>query len=471
MTARNAFLFPGQGSYLPGVFRDLADRHPLVDATLAAVDDVAAELGREPVSPMLIDAGSPTLQDLVDHDPPALHLAIFAASVTAFRVLVEDCGVRPDILLGHSFGELVALTAAGAFSLENGARLVGRRDEALQRSSAPPGGLVAVNCGARRAQHLLDALDEWSLAVAADNSPDQVVVSGPDTDLQRLQEVAEVLGITATRLRIPYPFHNRLMADAAEDFGARVADVPKRPPRLRVYSSLLGRYVEDIADVERVVSGHLVLRVRFLDAVRAVHADGARRFVESGPKGVLADLVAAVVPGVTTTAPFRKRTDTRSLQSDVEELAPQRSNGRSATRSAYAPATPVRAPRHTAAADDVTPTPLRIPVFRQRPEPETPTAVNGHGGDDRDAVFETVRELYADLLGYPPDALEPDADLEADLGIDSIKQTEAFARASERLDLPTSEAKVRLTNYTTLDAVVDLLLDLREGRRPVEAHR
>ncbi|WET82463.1 acyltransferase domain-containing protein [Amycolatopsis sp. QT-25] len=467
MTARNAFLFPGQGSYLPGVFRDLVDRHPLVDATLATIDDVAAELGREPVSPMLLDADSPTLHDLVDHDPPALHLAIFAASVTAFRLLVEDCGVRPDILLGHSFGELVALTAAGALSLEDGAHLVGRRDESLRRSSAPPGGLVALNCGARRARHLLDALDEWNLAVAADNSPDQVAVSGPDTDLQRLEEVAEVLGINATRLRIPYPFHNRLMADAAEDFGARVADVPKRAPRLRVYSSLLGRYVEDIADVERVISGHLVLRVRFLDAVRAVHADGARRFVEAGPKGVLADLVAGIVPGVTTVAPFRKRTDTRSLRSDVEELASQQETGRQAPRPADAPVAPVRVSRRTTARDDVAPTPPRIPASRQRPEPRTPPVVNGDG--DREAVLEVVRELYADLLGYPPDALESDADLEGDLGIDSIKQTEAFARASEHFDLPVAESKVRLTNYTTLDAIVDLLLKLREGRRPVGA--
>ncbi len=463
MTARTAFLFPGQGSHLPGVFRDLVDRHPLVDATLTAVDDVAAELGREAVSPMLLDASSPTLQELVDHDPPALHLAIFTASVTAFRLLADDCGVRPDILVGHSFGELVALTAAGAFSLEDGARLVGRRDESLRRSSAPPGGLVALNCGARRAQHLLDALDEWNLAVAADNSPDQVVVSGPDTDLRRLQEVAEVFGITATRLRIPYPFHNRLMADAAEDFGARVAEVPKRSPRLPVYSSLLGRYVEDVADVEKVIEGHLVLRVRFLDAVRAVHADGAREFVESGPKGVLADLVAAVVPGVTTVAPFRKRTDTRSLQSDVDGLTRRRDTGRSAPT----PAAPIRAPRQTTARDDGSPTPPPIPASRRHPEPEAPAAVNGHGGDDREAVFEVVRELYADLLGYPTDALEPDADLEGDLGIDSIKQTEAFARASERFDLPASKPKVRLTNYTTLDAVVDLLMDLREGQRPV----
>ncbi|MBB5957170.1 acyl transferase domain-containing protein/acyl carrier protein [Saccharothrix tamanrassetensis] len=479
MKPRYTFLFPGQGSYLPGLFGNLVDHYPLITATLSTMDEVAAAAGRAPVSPMLLDTGSPTLQELVDQDPPALHLAIFAASVTAFRLLAEECGVSPDLLLGHSFGELTALTAAGALSIEDGAYLVAQRDESLRRSAAPRGGLVAVNCGARRARALLDALAEWRLSIAADNRPDQVVISGPDEELARLGDAARALGLTATRLRIPFPFHNRIMLDAADDFAARAADVPKRVPRLPVYSSLLGRHVEDIADVERVIAGHLVMQVRFLAAAREVHADGIRRFVESGPKGVLADLVDRIFPDAVAVAPFRQRADQRVLLSAVERLLAGRNGDRAPERipvtSGNTRAGTVRArPAPEPGRRSAEPTPIRsAPAVSApaavRPEP-TRTAVpeeqpTGTGADG-DTVFATVRGLYADLLGYPPDAFQPDADLEADLGVDSIKQTEAFARALEHFGLSTSETKVRLTNYPTLAAVADLLVDLRAGREP-----
>ncbi|MFI9005831.1 ACP S-malonyltransferase [Actinosynnema sp. NPDC053489] len=355
MTSRNAFLFPGQGSHLPGLFRDLADEHPLIGATLGVVDEVAAELGREQVSPMLLGPASASLRELVEHDPPSLHLAVFAASAVAFRLLTEDCGVRPDVLLGHSLGELVALTAAGALTLDDGARLVGRRDEALRAATAPGGGLVALGCGVRRAEHLLGALGERDVSVAADNGPGQVVLSGPDDGLRRLGESAKALGITATRLRIPYPFHNRVLAGAADDFAERAADLPKRVPSLRVYSSSLGRYVEGATDVELVVRGHLVRCVRFADAVRAIHADGARRFVESGPKGVLVDLVGGIVPGVATVAPFRRRTSRRALLSDLEELPEPRDDGTPAAGPRPAPATSTP-PRTTPARRPTPPT-------------------------------------------------------------------------------------------------------------------
>jgi len=518
MNSRTAFLFPGQGSYLPGLFGNLVDHFPVIGETLSTVDDVATGLGRAPVSPMLLDADSPTLQELVDHDPPALHLAIFAASVATARLLAEEGGVAPDLLLGHSFGELTALTAAGAVSLADGAYLVAQRDESLRGSGAPRGGLVALGCGARRARDLLGALDEWDLAVAADNGPDQVAVSGPDGALARLQEVAGALGLTATRLRIPYPFHNRLMLDAADDFGERTADVPKRVPRLRVYSSLLGRYVEDVADVERVVRGHLVLPVLFLDAVRAVHADGVRRFAEAGPKGVLVDLVSRVLPDVVTAAPLRRRTDRRGLLATVEELlerddrrapAPSRAARAPEPREDAAPARPAgRWQERAAARREQPPAPSRYddpptpaghgryedppapagreqapPTRYERPAapargerqapdrrglpaaPDRPEPVPAASGPDREQVLGTVRRLYAELVGYPEDVFESGTDLEADLGIDSIKQTEAFARITDHFGIPESAAvDVRLTGYPTVDAVADLVVELAEGR-------
>jgi acyl transferase domain-containing protein/acyl carrier protein len=443
MKPRNAFLFPSLGSHLPGLYGNLAADYPVIEETLATVDGVATGLGYEPVSPLLLDARSPTAQELVDRNAGVMDLAIFAASVTAFRLLVDGCGVRPDIVVGHSFGEFAALTAAGAFSVEDGARLVVRCDESLRRCDPSRGGLMALNCGARRASALLTAVDGWQLCVAVDNGPDQVVVSGPDRELEQLRDVAEALGLTAVRLRVRYPFHNRLLLDVAEDFARRAAAVPKRVPRLRVYSPLLSRYVADVEEVERVVTGHLVTPVSFLDAVRTLHADGVRQFVESGPKAILVDLVNGVLPDVVTVAPLRQRIDRKALVPTVEPLIEDRDDERAGP-----------APR--------TGRPAHIPT-RHEPAPAVGAHLNG-SRSDRDAVFDVVRRLYADLLGYPPEVFEADADLEADLGLDSVRQTEAFARALERFGLPLPPTSLRVTSYPTIAAVVDLLMELGAGR-------
>ncbi|MEU4526367.1 acyltransferase domain-containing protein [Amycolatopsis sp. NPDC024027] len=308
MSARLAFLFPGQGSYVPGLFGQLAGRCPVVADTLSAVDAAVARLGHEPVSPVLLSSGAPSLQQLAGAEPTTLHLAIFTASVVTYRLLTE-CGVRPDVLLGHSFGDLIALTVSGAWSLDDGVRLVVLGDEALRRSAKARGGMVALDCGARRARALLAAVGERHLGIAADNSPGQVVVSGPHAELEHLSRVAGAFGVSATRLRVPHPFHNAVLAGTAKKFATDATVIARRAPRLRVYSSILGRYVTGPADVDRIVTGHLTMPVRFLDAVRQVQADGVGEFVECGPKGTLTRLVAGTLPGVVVTAPLLRRTD------------------------------------------------------------------------------------------------------------------------------------------------------------------
>jgi acyl transferase domain-containing protein len=232
--------------------------------------------------------------------------------------------VRPDVLLGHSFGDLIALTVSGAWSLDDGVRLVVLGDEALRRSAKARGGMVALDCGARRARALLAAVGERHLGVAADNSPGQVVVSGPHVGLERLSRVAGAFGVSATRLRVPHPFHNSVLAGTAKKFATDATVIPRRAPRLRVYSSILGGYVTGPADVDRIVAGHLTMPVRFLDAVRRVHADGVGEFVECGPKGTLTRLVTATLPGVAVTAPLLRRTDWETWSGTVSHVTPGR---------------------------------------------------------------------------------------------------------------------------------------------------
>ncbi|MET8981906.1 acyltransferase domain-containing protein [Streptomyces sp. NPDC004539] len=409
---RRVVLFPGQGAYVPGALAALAETEPSVGEVLTEVDRAAVRLGRGPVSRLLLDTGAPTLGELVTSAPQDLHLAIFASEIALFRLLTGRFGVEPDVLLGHSFGELVALVAAGVHDLEHGVALVVARDEAFAACPPAAGGMVALEVSAARAAHLLAALAEGEVCVAADNGPRQCVVSGPGEPLERVRKAAEAVGITATGLRVPYAFHSHGLAGVAHDFADRVRELAARPARYRLYSAILGRYVDDGAHTA-LVAAHLVRPTRFADAVRALHADGAEEFVECGPKGVLSDLMTSIAPGVRAVAPLRRRVG-------VGEFA--------ATLGAEAP---VAAPREAS-------------------PPDTP-----HG-----ELVGSLRELYADALGYPPEVLTGDADLEADLGVDSIKQVELFSQALERHGRRLPPDGSRLTNHTTLDALAELLLGL-----------
>nr|WP_284288822.1 hypothetical protein [Angustibacter aerolatus] len=131
---------------------------------------------------------------------------------------------------------------AGALDLEGGVACVTARDRALIETAPPAGGMTVLRTGRTRAQHVLGAVHDWRLALAVENGPEQSVVSGPHDGLDHLERVSAALGVDAHRLTVPYPFHNRLLAAAADRFaepgarraGARPADAGAlrgaRPP-------------------------------------------------------------------------------------------------------------------------------------------------------------------------------------------------------------------------------------------------
>ncbi|MFK0291868.1 acyltransferase domain-containing protein [Streptomyces sp. NPDC090442] len=435
MTLRTAFLFPGQGGYLPGVFLHLISSHRTIRDTLDEIDALAAERSRSPVAELLTDKDAPPLQELVETEPARLHLAIFAAGMATFRLLTEEYGVGCDMVAGHSFGEITALTAAGVYRLREGAEIVCLRDDAFAECPPPPGGLLALNTGHRRAAHILGAVDAWDVVIAADNSPEQVVVSGPLAALGRVGSIAETLGLRATHLRAPYPFHHPLLAPAAERFAKGVADIPRRTPRVKVFSPLLAREVSTGDDATEVVVGHLTRPVRFSDSVRALRGYDVRRFVEAGPRTTLTDLVVQTVPAVETLAPLRRRTDSQALRT---ALLPPGSEVPPAPEATGVPAT-------------------SEPVPAPHPDPPPPGSDSGPSAAQ---VLEELREMYAEAVGYPVEVFEPGVELEADLGIDSIQQTELFAQIITRHGLAVDRSALRITNYSTLESVAELVVSL-----------
>jgi [acyl-carrier-protein] S-malonyltransferase len=441
MNTPSALLFPGQGAYLPGGLGSLLKQYPRLVDVLTVVDNIAAEYRRAPVSPLLRDPTAPSAEELIAEDPARSNLAIFACSMALHQVLVAEQGMTFDVLLGHSFGEIAALTAAGVVSLEDGARLVAERDAAFEKYPPRPGGMLSLTLSESRTEHLLAAVGSFGAAVAAANAPAQTVVSGLDEDLAAIQSIAEAAGVSCTRVRAPYAFHNRALWTVAEEWRTRLAAIPFREPRTRVHSPIAQDYYGPGDDLREAVVSHLVRPVRFAETVRRLHAEGIGTFVECGARSILTDLVTQNLPGVSTQAPLRGRTTVT------------RTPAKTSTESPRTPE-PAPTPRQDLPSEPVPSSPepsLPKPPSTVDPLPPHPQLV------------ELLRREYAQALDYPEDVFTDDADLEADLGVDSLKQVEMFSRLRRRFNLPAASEGVRATAYRTLPAIADGLTELAAG--------
>lgn len=188
MAIRTAFMFPGQGSYLPGALSKLDTAVAAAADDLAMIDAVAAEYGHKTVSTLLFDSASPRLDRLLAEDHERLDIAIFATSVVLARLLSSAYRIEPDVVLGHSIGEFAALVIADALTVGDATRSMCEFHAAVRAAHLPPGGLLAIELSATTTEALIANLADESLVVAAENAPNQTVVAGVDKALARLEE-------------------------------------------------------------------------------------------------------------------------------------------------------------------------------------------------------------------------------------------------------------------------------------------
>jgi [acyl-carrier-protein] S-malonyltransferase len=296
-------LFPGQGDFaLTPLLRALAAVPVLCRAvaeTFDAADPVGEEFGVRPIGPRLRGLRPPSAAELAAEAPGTVQLALFGVCLAVHRALTE-VGLGAQRLIAVSFGEIPALTAAGAYRPADGARLACRLGQLLQARSE--GGLTLLRASEQQTGALLDRAATRQVVIACVNDAAETVVSGPEAELLALEAAAGRAGIQAQRLRLPFLSHHPALQREADRFEAFARSLPVRPLALPVHSAVAGCGYTHDSDLPRALANCLI-RPAQLPSVLRQAARGPARFIESGTGSALARSVGRTLPAALVQAP------------------------------------------------------------------------------------------------------------------------------------------------------------------------
>jgi acyl transferase domain-containing protein/acyl carrier protein len=279
-----AYLFSGQGSQQAGMGKELYEAYPVYrEALQGAFAEFDPRLDRSLSEIVFAEAGSEeaALLDRTAYAQPAL----FATEVALFRLL-EAFGLTPDLLAGHSIGEITAAHLGGVLSLSGACELVAARGRLMD--ALPTGGaMVAIEAGEAEVEEAI-AGKEAALSIAALNAPGSTVVSGEEGALEGVRAHFKELGRRTKRLAVSHAFHSPLIEPMLEEFAAVAGGVELRDPEIPIVSNVSGALLQagEAADPSYWVA-HACQAVRFADGISTLIEQGVTTFLEIGPGGAL----------------------------------------------------------------------------------------------------------------------------------------------------------------------------------------
>jgi polyketide-type polyunsaturated fatty acid synthase PfaA len=299
------FLFPGQGSQYLFMGSDLATTYEqgLAPWNLAAdLDWQASELHNStalhnvvfPPQSFEANADEAQLKRLTE-----THWAQPAIGATSLALagLLKSIGVKPFQVGGHSFGEIIALQAAGVLAETDALKVAVRRGELMAQAAKTPGAMTAVARSIDEVRAFVEA-SGTDVVVANHNTPTQVVLSGPTESIETIEAQLKDAGVTAKRLAVATAFHSPVVSGASGAFGEFLKDIEFGQAEMPVIGNeTAAPYPSDVTEMRAQLGRQLANPVRFVEMVEAMYDAGIRIFVEVGPSSVLSGLTKQILKG------------------------------------------------------------------------------------------------------------------------------------------------------------------------------
>ena len=292
-------IFPGQGSQLVGMGKDLHDKHSLVQDLFKEADDT---LGFS-ISKLVLEGPKEDL-DLTENTQPA----IFLVSYSIFKLIKEEFKIdlnKASFFAGHSLGEYSALTSAGSLSFSDTLRILKIRGNAMQNSVPKgEGGMVAVlGSEIETIEKIIkDNKDKYECYIANDNSMGQIVLSGKIDDLEKMMGDLKAANIKNIKLPVSAPFHCKLMSKATLVMNEEIAKLNFKEPENKLISNVTGKEISDSNELKDLLVKQIESRVRWRESVLLMIEKGVTQFIEIGPGKVLSGLVKRIDKNVKVSA-------------------------------------------------------------------------------------------------------------------------------------------------------------------------